>query len=70
MINVRLVHLLDENKRKALMVIYAEDVAPIGVAWTDLLPEGRAADRWPKVQKDLIERAKKRVRFQPIEAAH
>ncbi len=31
MMYVRLVHLLDEQKRKELMIIYAEDVAPTGL---------------------------------------
>ena len=40
---VRLVHLLDERKRKELMIIYAEDLAADG--------------HWPAVEPGLIERA-------------
>jgi hypothetical protein len=38
MISVRLVHLLDKQKRKELMIIYSEDVAPTGFTAAELLP--------------------------------
>jgi hypothetical protein len=59
MISVRLVHLLDEQKRKELMIIYSEDVATTGFTVADLLPGGAANARWPAIQKDLVERAQK-----------
>src|SRR4029453_16662619 len=34
--SVRLVHLLDERKRKELMIIYSEDAAPTGFSAADL----------------------------------
>jgi hypothetical protein len=58
MMNVRLVHLLDEQKRSELMIIYAEDLAPVGVSWTDLLPEGKAHAQWAGIAADLTARAK------------
>ena len=45
MMYVRLVHLLDEQKRKELMIIYGED----------------AHGRWPTIEKGLLERAEKSV---------
>jgi hypothetical protein len=61
MMSVRLVHLLDEQKRKELMFIYAEDVAPTGFAAADLKKGGKAHARWPGIEKDLVERAKKKI---------
>jgi hypothetical protein len=61
MMSVRLVHLLDEQKRKELMFIYAEDVAPTGFAAADLKKGGKAHDLWPAMEKSLVERAAKRV---------
>jgi hypothetical protein len=61
--NIRLVHLPDERQRRELMVIYEENLATEGVQWKDLLPGGKAADRWPKMQQDLMEHLKKRIRF-------
>jgi hypothetical protein len=61
MMSVRLVHLLDDQKRKELMIIYSEDVAPTGFTATELLPGGKARDRWPAIEKDLIERAEKKL---------
>ncbi len=58
MMYVRLVHLLDEQKRKELMIIYGEDVAPSGFTALDLQPNGKAQDQWPALEKGLIERAK------------
>ena len=66
MLNVRLVHLPDEQKRKELMIIYAEDAAFTGVAWRDLLPSGKAADRWPDIQNTLEKRAGERIVFHQV----
>ena len=60
MMCVRLVHLLDEQKRKELMIIYGEDVSPTGCTAADLDSGGKAHnDRWPAIEKGLIERAAK-----------
>jgi hypothetical protein len=61
MMIVRLVHLLDEQKRKELMIIYAEDFAPTGFTAADLKKGGKAYDQWPDIEKNLVEIAKKKV---------
>ena len=61
MMSVRLVHLLDERKRKELMVIYAEDVASTGFVAAELSQGGKAHDRWPAIEAGLIERAKEKI---------
>jgi hypothetical protein len=61
MMYVRLVHLLDEQKRKELMIIYGEDVTQTGLTAIDLQPGGKAHDRWPALEKGLIERAKEKI---------
>jgi len=61
MIYVRLVHLLDEQKRKELMIIYGEDVAATGFAAADLGEGGKAHDRWPQIAKGLVERAQQKI---------
>lgn len=61
MMYVRLVHLLDEQMRKELMIIYGEDISPSGLTALDLQPGGKAYDRWPAMEKSLIERAEKNV---------
>ena len=64
MMSVRLVHLLDKAKRKELMIIYSEDVAPTGFTAADLHEGGRARDRWPMIEKGLIERAEENVQIE------
>lgn len=61
MMYVRLVHLLDEQKRKELMIIYGEDPASTGLTAAELQLGGKAHDRWPMIDKGLIERAEKKV---------
>jgi len=61
MMYVRLAHLLDEQKRKELMIIYGEDAAQSGLTAAELQPRGKAHDRWPTIAKGLLERAEKRV---------
>ncbi len=63
MMFVRFVHLLDPQMRKELMVIYAENLDSMHIAWKDLMPGGKSADRWPQLEKELLRRAGKRIRF-------
>jgi hypothetical protein len=62
MMYVRLVHLLDEQKRKELMIIYGED-PPIGLTADDLKKGGKSYDRWPAIEKSLVERAEKNIKI-------
>ena len=61
MMYVRLVHLLDPEKRKELMIIYGEDLASSGFTAADLHEEVKAADHWPALENGLIERAKTKI---------
>ncbi|MGI8770555.1 MAG: hypothetical protein ACR2JE_03890 [Acidobacteriaceae bacterium] len=68
MMYVRLVHLLDAQKRKELMIIYGEDVAPTGFTAAELQQGGKAYGRWPAIENGLIERAEKKIAIE--ETAH
>ena len=70
MMYVRLVHLLDERKRKELMIIYGEDLAPTGFSAADLSESGRAFGQWPAIEKDLLEGAKRKITLQQNPDAH
>jgi len=61
MMYVRLVHLLDQQKRKELMIIYGEDLLPVGLSAADLEPRGKSQDRWPALEKGLIQRSQEKV---------
>ncbi len=61
MMYVRLVHLLDEPKRKELMIIYGEDLTPTGLTVAELHEGGKAYDRWPAIEKALVERAEEKI---------
>lgn len=65
MMNVRFVHLLDEQKRKELMIIYAEDLEPAGITIEELMPGGKHAAEWPSIEAGLIKRAKEAVKLSP-----
>ena len=60
---VRLVHLLDPQMRKEMMVIYAENLDSMGIATKDLASGGKSADRWPQLEKELVQRASERIHF-------
>ena len=66
MMNVRLVHLPDKERRKELMIIYAEDLKPAGFTVAELLPGGKAQGHWHAIENNLIERAKKKIKFRMI----
>jgi hypothetical protein len=61
MMYVRLVHLLDKENRKELMIIYGEDLSPTGFTPADLSESGKAHERWPAIADALLERAERRV---------
>lgn len=61
----RLVYLVDEAKRNELMIIYLEDLSPLGFTATDLAPGGKAAGQWERVAKDLLKRATKNMQVLP-----
>lgn len=52
----RLVHLTDEARRKELMIIFIDDLAPLGVSAVDLQPDGSAARRWDTLQRDHLDK--------------
>jgi hypothetical protein len=63
---VRLVHLLDKEKRKELMIIYGEDLSPTEFNAAALSENGKAHDRWPGIADRLLERAEKNVLIAPV----
>lgn len=70
MMYVRLVHLLDERKRKELMIIYGEDLGSTGLSAADLSQGGKEFDRWPAIEKGLLERGEKKIAIQQNPDAH
>lgn len=65
MMYLRLVHLLDNEKRKELMIIYGEDLAPTGASAASLKEGGANHGQWPALENGLIERAKEQINVQP-----
>jgi hypothetical protein len=60
---VRLVHLFDA-KRKELMIIYAEDIAPTGLTAAELKQSGKRHDRWPVIERGARERAERSIEIE------
>lgn len=65
MINVRLVHMLDDPEntgrgRKELILFYNEDMAPVAARSEDFITDGRINAKWAPVERALIQRAVKR----------
>jgi hypothetical protein len=62
---VRFVHLLDEAKRKELMIIYGEDLSATGFSVADLQKGGKAHDRWAEIEEEFLERARQAITILP-----
>lgn len=62
MITRRMVHLPTPDRRKELMIIYAEDLAPTGFALADLATGGKSAAELPRLERDLLQRAVDRIK--------
>lgn len=60
---VRLVHLLDPEKRKELMIIYGEAL-PSGVSADDLDEKGKDRDtKWPQIEQQVTKGAQQRIKI-------
>ena len=70
MMYVRLVHLLDKEKRKELMIIYGEDLAPTGFTAAELSESGKAHDRWPGIADAMLERAERHITTEPAKSVN
>jgi len=64
---VRFVHLLDPQKRKELMIIYGEDLAPTGLTADDLKENGKHRDRWLAIEKSLILNARNQIQIHQLQ---
>ena len=58
----RMVHLPTPDRRKELMIIYAEDLAPTGFAFADLTTGGKSAAELPRLERELLQRAVERIK--------
>jgi hypothetical protein len=65
MMYVRLVQLLDNEKRKEFMIIYGDDLAPTGFTAAELSEGGTAYSRWPGIADAMLERAQRRIAIEP-----
>jgi len=65
MMSVRLVHLLDQEKRKELMIIYSEELPNKEWRAADLKPGGKVHDQWVGLEAGLIERANSQIKLEP-----
>jgi hypothetical protein len=61
MMYVRLVHLLDEQRRRELMIVYGEDLGSTGLTAAALDQGGNSHDRWPAIEKGLVDRAQEKI---------
>jgi hypothetical protein len=62
MMSVRLVHLLDEQKRKELMIIYSENLT--GFTASDVKKGGKAENLWLSLEDDLLLRARQGIKIE------
>ncbi len=61
----RLVHLTDASRRKELMIIFIDDLALLGLTASDLNEDGKAAQRWPEIEKKLLEKIRRTLTLTP-----
>jgi hypothetical protein len=59
MISARFVRVLDDTRRRELMLIYSEDTSLAGVTEASVAEGGAQRARWPAISRAFLERAKK-----------
>jgi hypothetical protein len=65
-ISQRLVHLIGDPKRDELMIIYLEDMSPLGLTSADVNKGGKAEGKWNEVSAALLDRAQKDLKIRTI----
>lgn len=55
----RMVYLTDESRQKELMIIFVDDLAPLGVTGSELRDDGSQAQRWPQIEGDHLEKIRR-----------
>ncbi len=61
----RLVYLTDASRRKELMIIFIDDLAPLGLTASDLDEDGKEARRWLEIEKKLLEKIRRTLTLTP-----
>jgi hypothetical protein len=64
MINARFIHYLDEPKRRELMIIVSEDMAPWGYTHDALIKGTPTTEPWVSISRTMIESARKHFTIQ------
>jgi hypothetical protein len=64
MMNARFIHYLDEPKRRELMIIVSEDLAPAGYTHDMLIKGTPTTEPWLSISQRLVESASKRFTIQ------
>lgn len=62
----RLLHFIGEKKRDELMIIYVEDMAPLGLTSADVDKGGKAEAKWNEISEALLARAQKDLKIRVI----
>ena len=61
----RLVYLTDESRRKELMIIFIDDLAPLGLTALELEQDGTKTDQWPDVEQAHLDRIRQTLTVLP-----
>jgi hypothetical protein len=62
-ISQRLLHFIPEKRRDELMIIYLEDMTPLGVTSADVAAGGNAQAKWNEIVASLLARAQKDLKL-------
>ena len=62
----RKVYLTDESRRKELMIIYVDSLAPTGFTGSDLQEGGQAADQWPAIEATHLDKVRRTLSIEGI----
>ena len=62
-ISQRLLHFIPEKRRDELMIIYLEDMTPLGLTSADVATGGKAHSKWNEIVAALLARAQKDLKL-------
>ncbi len=61
----RMVYLTDASRQKELMIIFIDDLAPLGITGSELQDDGSQAQSWPLIENDHLEKIRRTLQLLP-----
>ena len=65
-----MVYLTDESRKKELMIIFIDNLAPLGLTGSELEPDGAQAQRWAEIERRHLDKVRQTLQVNRYDSDH